>query len=119
MQTILPSANLEWGFTGTIRHDADPEHAWPLAMRAVANATGCPDIAVRDFLDGVQGRHFADTVSNGIYHGLSLTAAIDAAVAQWMDWEIDRRTERDLGIPRGLPYLTGFVTHYEILGYAE
>ena len=31
-----------------------------------------------------------------------------------MDWTISRRTGRETGIPRGLPYLTGFVTHCEI-----
>ena len=28
---------------------------------------------------------------------------------------IDRRTSRDEGIPRGFPYLTGFVSHFAIL----
>jgi hypothetical protein len=32
-----------------------------------------------------------------------------------MGWRIDRRTEREEGIPRGLPYLTGWVTHFQIL----
>lgn len=117
--TTLSTNNDAWGFFGTIRHHADPEQAWPLAMQAVADATGCPGIAVRDFLDSVHGRHFADTVDNGLYHGLALPAAIDAAVAEWMGWKIDRLTARDTGIPRGLPYLSGFVTHYEILGYAD
>ena len=119
MQTTLSTTNEAWGFFGTIRRDAEPDQAWPQAMRAIADATGCPDVAVRDFLDSVQGRHFADTVSNGMYRGLTLTAAIDAAVAEWMGWTISRHTERDLGIPRGLPYLTGFVTHYEILDNAD
>lgn len=37
-----------------------------------------------------------------------------AAVSRWMGWSISRRTECEMGIPRGLPYLTGFVTHCEI-----
>ena len=32
-----------------------------------------------------------------------------------MGWRIDRKTSRDEGIPRGLPYLTGFVTHFAIM----
>jgi len=28
-----------------------------------------------------------------------------------MAWTIDRHTSRNYGIPRGLPYLTGFVIH--------
>ncbi len=31
-----------------------------------------------------------------------------------MGWRIGRRMERDTGIPRGLPYLTGLVTQMEI-----
>ena len=37
--------------------------------------------------------------------------AIDTATAQWMTWGIGRTTSRQHGIPRGLPYLTGFVAH--------
>ena len=60
-----------------------------------------------------RGLHFADEVANGLHAGLELAVAIDAAVARWMGWQIGRQTERDLGIPRGLPYLTGFVGHCE------
>jgi hypothetical protein len=115
-ETILPTNNTEWGFWGTIRHHTDSAEAWPLAMQAIGTATGCPDWAVRDFLDSRDGRHFADDVANGLFAGLNLKAAIDAAVDRWMGWTISRRTEREHGIPRGLPYLIGFVTHYEILG---
>ena len=68
---------------------------------------------MRDFLDSRHGRHFADDVANGLYAGLSLPEAVDAAVTRWMGWQIGRQTERDSGIPRGLPYLTGFVGHHE------
>ena len=105
---ILPTRNTEWGFFGTLRHHAD--EAWPLAMAAIAKATGRDGEAVRDFLDSVHGRHFADDVANELHRGLDLAAAIDAAVARWMGWIIDRRTARETGIPEGLPYLTGFVT---------
>lgn len=36
------------------------------------------------------------------------------AIQQWMGWSIGRQTSKDYGIPRGLPYLTGFVIHCEI-----
>lgn len=117
-KTTLPTNNTEWGFWGTIRHHADPAEAWTLAMQAVAAATGCTDTAVRDFLDSRYGRHFADDVANGLFTGRSLSAAIDAAVSRWMTWTIKRRDERETGIPRGLPYLTGWVTHFEILAEA-
>lgn len=114
----LPTANPAWGFWGTIAHHDEPGQAWPIAMRAVRLATGCPEAAVRDFLDSRHGRHFADDVASGLGAGLALAAAIDAAVARWMGWKIDRHTARETGIPRGLPYLTGFVTHFEILADA-
>jgi hypothetical protein len=31
-----------------------------------------------------------------------------------MGWTIGRQTSKQYGIPRGLPYLTGFVIHCEI-----
>ncbi len=77
---VLPTTNSDWGFFGTIRHHADPTEAWAIAMPAIAAATGCPDAAVRDFLDSRHGRHFADDVANGLAAGLDLQAAINAAV---------------------------------------
>jgi hypothetical protein len=32
-----------------------------------------------------------------------------------MGWRIDRHTAREIGIPAGLPCLTGWVTHFQIL----
>lgn len=111
----MQTSNETWGFHGTIRHHADPAQAWPLAMQAIGLATGCPDTAVRDFLDSRHGRHFAGDVANGLSDGLNLKGAIDAAVERWMGWTIDRSIGREYGIPRGLPCLTGLVTHYEIM----
>ena len=118
--TILPTRNTEWGFFGTIdriEHDlaADAPKAWTPASQAIAAATGVSPEGVRDFLDSRHGRHFADDVANALARGDTLKDAIDAAVARWMSWTIDRRTTRDTGIPAGLPYLTGFATHFEIL----
>jgi hypothetical protein len=113
--TSLPTNNPAWGFWGTMSHEMDPAPAWAIAMQAIAAATGCPDTAVRDFLDSRQGRHFADDVLNGLLGGLALQAAINAAATRWMEWSIGRRTSRDTGIPQGLPYLTGFVAHATIL----
>ena len=47
--------------------------------------------------------------------GDTLKEAIDAAIARWMGWRIDRKTSRETGIPKGLPYLTGFANHYAIM----
>ena len=35
-------------------------------------------------------------------------------MTRWMGWTISRATSRETGIPKGLPYLMGFVTHFEI-----
>lgn len=80
--------NPAYGFWGTIRYHAKSEEAWPLAMSAVAAATGRDDAAVRDFLDSRAGRHFADEVSNHLVGGKrTLAEAIDVAVARWLAWD--------------------------------
>jgi len=97
---VPPTANPAWGFHGSIARHADAGAAWPLAMSAIADATGCaPD----------DGRHFADDVANALLERRGLTNAIAAATRTWMDWTIGHATAREHGIPRGLPYLTGFV----------
>ena len=83
-------------------------------MSAISDATGQPLESVRIFLDSRHGRHFADDVQNGLFEGKSLQDAINAATARWMGWTIGRQTSKDYGIPRGMPYLTGFVIHCEI-----
>ena len=109
---IPASENEAWGFWGTLNEQA--EAAWPLAMTAISDATGQPFESVRFFLDSRHGRHFADDVHNGLWSGASLKDAIDQATARWMGWKISKSTCREYGIPRDLPYLTGFVIHCEI-----
>lgn len=109
---IPATQNEDWGFFGTMNQDA--QAAWPIAMTAISDATCQPIDSVRAFLDSRHGRHFADDVLNQMLTGNSIAQAIDAAVARWMDWTIGRVTSRDYGIPKGLPYLTGFVIHCEI-----
>jgi hypothetical protein len=118
--TILPTRNTDWGFSGTIARieaspAADPTEAWAIAARRIAEATETSPEGVRDFLDSRHGRHFADDVGNGLFTGAPLAAAIDAAIARWMGWRIDRKTSRDEGIPVGLPYLTGWVIRFQLL----
>ena len=40
--TILPTANIDWGFFGTLGDHADQTEAWNLAMPAIQLATGSP-----------------------------------------------------------------------------
>ena len=109
---IPATKNVDWGFTGTLNEQA--EAAWPIAMTAISDATSQPLESVRAFLDSRHGRHFADDVLNQLHADHSLDDAIHAATQQWMGWTIGRQTSKDYGIPRGLPYLTGFVIHCEI-----
>ena len=110
---IPPPQNEAWGFWGTMNEHASA--AWPLAMAAISDATSQPLESVRAFLDSRHGRHFADDVQNALYRAQSLADAIHAATQQWLGWTIGRQTSKDYGIPRGLPYLTGFVIHCEIV----
>ena len=110
---IPATLNDAWGFYGTMNEQADA--AWPLAMTAISDATCQPLESVRTFLDSRHGRHFADDVQNGLYAGATLADAIEQATARWMGWTIGRSTSKQYGIPKGLPYLTGFVIHCEIV----
>jgi hypothetical protein len=117
--TILPTENKLWGFWGTMLHEGlGMEAAWELTFSAVHAATRASEDGVRGFLDSRDGRHFADEVRNFLAAGLPLDGAIQAAVNRWMGWSISRKTARETGIPVGLPYLTGWVTHYEIMADA-
>ena len=117
--TILPTRNEAWGFHGTIRHHAEPGQAWHLAFTAIAAASGASPEGIRDFLDSRHGRHFADDVSSGLTAGQSPENVIAAAVDRWMGWQFGRKLSRETGIPAGLPYLTGFITHFEIMAEPE
>jgi hypothetical protein len=115
--TILPTENTEWGFWGTMRERA--VNAWPLAFKAIHDATAADSESVRAFLDSRHGRHFADEVINYLHAGRNLAEAIAAATATWMSWRIGNRTSRESGIPEGLPYLTALVLNESIATEAE
>ena len=113
--TVIPATRNEgWGFWGTMGGHACI--AWPLAMTAVTGTTGADLDA---FLDSRFGRHFADEVHNGLFDGKSMKDAIEAATTEWMGWTIGRQSSKDYGIPRGLPYLTGYVIHCGIVAEQE
>jgi hypothetical protein len=117
--TTLPSANEDWGFFGTMQlGGADPMQSWIAASAMIAVETDASAEGVRAFLDSRHGRHFADDVLSQLAEvgPHRLEEAIAATVARWQAWRISRQTSRDEGIPRGLPYLTGWVGHFEILG---
>ena len=112
--TQIPATQNEaWGFWGSMNERATA--AWPIAITAISDATTQPLESVRTFLDSRHGRHFADDVQNGIYAGATLADAIEQATQRWMGWTIGRSTSKQYGIPKGLPYLTGFVIHCEIV----
>ena len=109
---IPTTENESWGFWGPRGGYASA--AWPIAMTAIAEATGESLEDVRAFLDSKAGRHFADEVCGHQSHGQALPDAVANTVAAWMRMTIKRRTAIDYGIPSGLPYLTGFVIHAAI-----
>ena len=124
MPTILPSRNEDFGFFGTITRcklrERRSAEVWTLASRLIAAAIGADSaeerIGIRDFLDSRMGRHFADDVTGALQGGApDSEAAIKAAIRTWQDWRINRQTERDDGIPAGLPYLTGWVQHFAVI----
>ncbi len=82
---------------------------------AVATATSAPEEAVRAFLASRSGRHFGDDVAKAIRGGRDVAAAIDGVVERWMELRITPLIEEEIGIPEGLPYLTGFVLMQEAL----
>ena len=87
-QAEIPATQNEaWGLFGTLGEHADA--AWPIAMTAISDATYQPLANLKD--------------------------AIHAATQRWMGWTIGRQTSKQYGFPRGLPYLTGFVIHCEIV----
>ena len=125
---ILPSRNEDYGFFQTLticpQRERRSAEVWTLASRRIAAAIGADTedemIGIRDFLDSRMGRHFADdVVGNMTGCGIGLEAAIGSAIRRWQGWRIDRKTEREHGIPAGLPYLTGWVQHFAVTAAME
>jgi hypothetical protein len=125
---ILPSCNEDYGFLRTLtvcpQRDRRSAEVWTLASRLIAEAIHADSedemSGIRDFLDSRIGRHFADDVVGNITGGnIGLEAAISSAIRRWQGWRIDRKAEREHGIPAGLPYLTGWVQHFAVTAAME
>lgn len=122
-QQILPSRNEDDGFFGTLTRsplrDRRTADVWMLASTLIAGASKATSeeewIGIRDFLDSRMGRHFADDVVGALQCGVpDCETAIHAAIRKWQGWRISPRTEREDGIPAGLPYLTGWVQFFAV-----
>lgn len=120
---ILPSRNPDHGFFGTLttcpERDRRSVEVWVLAATLIAKAIRANSedemIGIRDFLDSRMGRHFADdVVGNMVGCKIDSETAIRSAIRRWQDWRISRQTERDEGIPEGLPSMTGWVQHFAV-----
>lgn len=62
--TILPTANLQWGFWGTSIHNGyDADMTWAAVSRFLAAEFDLTAEQVRDVLDARFGRHLADDLS--------------------------------------------------------
>lgn len=125
---ILPSRNEDFGFFGTLtvcpQRDRRSADVWTLASRMIAETIDANSademIGIRDFLDSRMGRQFADdVVGNMTGCEIGLEPAIASTIRRWQDWRISRQTERDEGIPAGLPYLAGWVQHFAIAAAME
>jgi len=90
--TILPSANIEWGMWGTsTRNGYDAEMCWQTASRFLAATFKLKPEQVRDLLDHRFGRHLADDLSfipGGPANTEIITSHLAARFAQpaWRDW---------------------------------
>ena len=120
---ILSSRNEDYGFFRTLttcpQRDRCSAEVWTLASTMIAKAIGAASedemIGTRDFLDSRMGRHFADdVVGNMTGCNIGLEPAITSTIRRWQDWRISCQTEREEGIPAGLPYLTGWVQHFAV-----
>lgn len=120
---ILPSRSEDYGFFRTLttcpQRDRRSAEVWALASTMIAAAICAASedemIGIRDFLDSRMGRHFADdVVANMTGCNIGLEPAITSTIRRWQDWRISRQTEREDGIPAGLPYLTGWVQHFAV-----
>ena len=120
---ILPSRNEDFGFFRTMTvcplRDRRSAEVWTLASTMIAAAIRAASeeemIGIRDFLDSRMGSHFADdVVGNMTGCNIDIETAIKSAIRRWQDWRISRQTEREEGIPAGLPYLTGWVQHFAV-----
>lgn len=113
---MLRTKNETYGFYGTIAHaGVDRDEAWVVAFQAISRVTGFDhEEAIRAFLDGRVGRHFADSVANHLHRGATLQVAVDAAVGEWMGRRIGRHACREFGINAELPELVGWVGYFHI-----
>lgn len=118
---VFPSQNKAHGFykqmdACTLR-DRPTDRAWAVASAFIGLATGAGGEdemrGIRDFLDSSHGRHFADDVIEALKGRVANNeTAIIQTIETWQAWTISLETERQVGIPAGLPYLTGWVLHF-------
>jgi hypothetical protein len=108
---IPATQNEAWGFWGTMNEHASA--AWPLAMTAISDATSQPLESVGSSSTAATDATLRTTSRTGCTRA-SPGGRDQRRHPTWMGWTIGRQTSKQYGIPRGLPYLTGFVIHCEI-----
>ena len=123
-ELLLPSQNEDHGFYGQMStcalRDRPTDRIWAVTCAFIGLATGAGTgdemRGIRDFLDSSMGRHFADDVIEALQgRAINNEIAIIKAIEKWQAWTISVETQREEGIPAGLPYLTGWVQHFAIL----
>ena len=128
MTETLTTENPNHGFYGSINRaeeGLDTARIWEAMSEALAEAADAFDgygpEGVRDFLDSRDGRHLADAFIDRLQRARAETTrdACRGLVAELNRARISRETEREYGIPEGLPYATGWVAHYAIMAEHE
>ncbi|MFA4971292.1 MAG: hypothetical protein WC683_01680 [bacterium] len=111
---VLPTENTSWGFFGTMSSrlsdapsgSVPPDEAWNGAFRVfVQKYQGIPSKAIREFLDGKGGRHFADAVIDELPSDKPIDKfKIDRAVRRVLDSARDGKwIAKDLASLAGVP----------------
>jgi hypothetical protein len=112
--TIGPSTEPAFRFV----MEGDGEEAWPIALRAIADATGASIDAAEVFLDSPLAPLFGNEVMKNVYldhysgKTKDLEQCIARAVACWMEERIDRPTSERYALTEGIPFLTAWVGYY-------
>jgi len=123
-ELVLPSQNEAYGFYGQMTacalRERPTDWIWTVACAFIGLATGAGTEdemrGIRDFLDSSMGRHFADDVIDALQgRAMNNETAIIKAIEKWQAWAISNETQREEGIPAGLPYLTGWVQHFAVI----
>ena len=114
MNELLRTQNESWGFYGTMSSTGKSEESWNLAFNLLLKATKVNANCVRLFLDGTQGRHFADEVKEHLSKGVDLKTSIQTVIAKWKIWKVPKGIQKRYNIKSTYNYIETFALAYAI-----